>query len=229
MSTKENLATLNQIFQAIFQQDNPWSLEAFMKKFTFDIELPILVHDSTTGEPTYSAMPNAKSYIPADNVRRREDWLLPPRKFQSIDEILTTWQSINLTTTERVNDCENVTASDPIYNSTNVYASTNCGGCDHILFCDGTYDSNYSVACRRSTDLNYCLRVDDSAACTNSYNVICSGQVSNSYFIQDANHLHECMFCSHLEHRNFCIANVQFTETEYFLLKAEIIKWILQP
>ncbi len=228
MSTNENIKTLNQIFQTIFQKPLPWNLKTFCEKFTFDIKLPSLVRDSITEEATYSAMPNAKSFMTTASVQRRENWLLPKRIPHSIDEIIAIWESVNYIATERVTNSENVSASDPIYNSTNVHASTNCGDCDHILFCDGTYESNYAAACQRSTNLSYCLRVDDSAACTNSYNVICSNKISNSYFIQDASNLYECMFCSHLAHCQFCIANMQFTEAEYYRLKTEITKWILQ-
>lgn len=39
MSTDENIKTLNQIFQTIFQKPLPWNLKTFCEKFTFDIIL----------------------------------------------------------------------------------------------------------------------------------------------------------------------------------------------
>lgn len=68
MTEKETLALINKIFQAIFAQDSPYTLDQLKTKFASDIQLPQLVKDSTTGEPTYSAMPNAKNYITDANL-----------------------------------------------------------------------------------------------------------------------------------------------------------------
>lgn len=219
----------NKTFRAIFDQDNPYTLDELKKRFAFDIKLPAEVQDSTTGEKTYTAMPNAERYITNANQEQREDWLQPKRVIKSLPELLQLWSEVNLTTTERVYNSDDVVASDPIYQSAHVYNSTNCNNCQHIIYCDGTHASNYAIACQRSGNLSYCLRVDDSANCSNSYNVICSGKISHSFFIQDASNLHECIFCSHLANHEYCIANMQFEPEEYYKLKAKIIQWILRP
>lgn len=231
MTEAETLTLTNKIFQAIFAQDNPYNLDQLKAKFASDIQLPEAVLDSTTGETTYSAMPNSKSYITDANSGKwgeSKGWLLPQRPVKGIKDVLQAWQEINYITTERVYDSENVAASDPIYHSQNVYNSTNCGGCKNIIFCDGTYDSESAIACQRSTGINFCLRADDSNTCSNSYHVICSAKISNSLFIQDASNLHECIFCSHINNQKYCIANMQFTEKEYFRLKPKIVQWILR-
>lgn len=231
MEEKEINATTKKIFQAIFGQSCPYDLPTLREKFAFDLKLPIAVQDSTTDETTYSAMPNAKRFITEHNSHARDietGWLLPRRPFKSLKELLAIWQEINYTTTERVYDSEEVAESDAIYRSRVVYASTNCGDCDHILFCDGTYDSNYCIACQRSTGLSFCLRTDDSNSCTNCYNVINSGKASNCCFVQDASNLHECLFCSHLSNHEYCIANMQFEKSEYEKLKHQIIQWMLK-
>ena len=231
MTKDQTMQTANQIFQAIFAQDNPYNLDELKAHFAADIQLPTLVQDSTTGEDTYSAMPNAKSYITDSNSSKRDEttgWLLPTRPIKGIKDILAAWQEVNFITTERAYDCENVAASDPVYHSQNVYNSTNCGRCKNIIFCDGTYDTESAIACQRSTGLNFCLRVDDSNTCSNSYHVICSAKISNSLFIQDASNLHECLFCSHLSNQKYCIANMQFDEPTYRKLKAKVIEWILK-
>ncbi len=230
MTEAENLKIANDIFQNIFGRNNPYSLNDLLDKFAFDIALPTPVHDAETGEQTWSALPNMKNYLTDHNVSVRDStdgWMRPQRPLANLQDLLSAWQEINFTTTERIYDSENVSASDPIYNSQNVYRSTNCGRCKNILFCDGTFDSENILACQRSSDLNFCIRTDDSNTCSNCYQVICSGKISNSFFIQDCNSLHECMFCSHIAQHQFCIANMQFPEAEYFALKQEIINWIL--
>ncbi len=229
MNQAQTLTTCNQIFQAVFGRDNPYNFDQLKGKFAFDIILPVAVKDSTTGETTYTALPNAKQYITEANTHKRDTatgWMQPKRPLKSLKSMLAAWDAINYTTTERVYDSTNVSASDPIYNSENVYCSTNCGEGKNLIFCDGSYNCSFALACQRSNAVNFCIRADDSNACTNSYNVICSGKVSNSLFIQDCGDLHECIFCSHISNREYCIANMQFEPEEYFYLKTQIINWI---
>ena len=85
----------------------------------------------------------------------------------------------------------------------------------------------YTLASQRSKSCSFCIRTDDSKNCSNSYNVICSNKVINSLFIQDCYDLYECIFCSHIASKRYCIANMQFEEAEYFEIKKLIIDWIL--
>ena len=96
-----------------------------------------------------------------------------------------------------------------------------------MIFCDSCGDSEFLLASQRSSVCNFCIRTDDSTNCSNSYNVICSNKISNSLFIQDCFDLYECMFCSHIASKRFCIANMQFDEDEYYEIKKAIVRWIL--
>ena len=148
-------------------------------------------------------------------------------EIDSLDDIIMLWKKINLTTTERVYDSENVSKSDTIYRSENVYRSLDCRECKNILYSDGCANSEFILGCQRTGMSNFCIRVDDSGECTNSYNVICSAKISNSFFIQDCKNLDECIFCSHITDKKYCISNMQFEKEEYFGIKEEIINWIL--
>lgn len=227
MLAPEALATADKIFQAIFGQNNPFTLEKLKEKFAFDIQLPTKVKDSTTGETTYTAVPGAKKFMIDKNTWDHE-WEHPSRHLASMKDILDAWDEINDMSTERVYHSENVHLSDPIYDSVNIYGSTNCGRGKNLLYCDDSYDCSFCIACSRSGTLNFCIRTDDSSNCSNSYGVICSNKITNSLFIQDANTLHECMFCSHIEQKEYCIANMQFEKDEYLFLKSQVIKWLLE-
>ena len=168
-----------------------------------------------------------EKYDTFQNEEAREDWMLPKRNIDSIDDIVEIWRETNLTTTERCFNSLNVAQSDTIYDSENVWRSANCTNCKNIAFCDSCHKSEYLLASQRSNSCSYCLRTDDSTNCTNSYNIICSGKVSNSLFIQDSSSLHECMFCSHLVNKRYCIANMQFEKEEYFQWKKAVLEWIL--
>lgn len=228
MDEKKALEIINQTMMGIFGAKSPWGLGEFMEKFAFDIKLPVMVHDATTGEETWAESLNAAKYISFKNEEARETWMLPKREISSIDDIIEIWRETNYTTGERNFGSVNVGESDTIYESENVWRSANCNRCKNIVFCDGCHASEYTLASQRSGSCTYCLRVDDSANCTNSYNVVCSGKISNSLFIQDANSLHECMFCSHITNKRYCIANMQFEKEEYFAWKKAVMEWILQ-
>lgn len=220
----------NEVFRAVFGRDNPYTLDQLKEKFASDIQLPVAVHDDTTGELTYTAMPNAEKYITNFNICNRESadaWMLPPRPMKGIKDILARWQEINYTTTERVFNSDRVYCSDPIYESSDVYLSTNCSRSQKILYCDGSFEANCAIACQRSGNVSYCIRADDSNSCSNSYSVVCSEKISNSLFIEDASTLHECIFCSHISNHEYCIANTQFDKETYYKIKEQIIDWLL--
>jgi len=83
------------------------------------------------------------------------------------------------------------------------------------------------LASCRSISSNFCIRCDDLQNCSNSYSVICSNKIINSLFIQDCFDLYECMFCSHIAGKKYCIANMQFEKEEYFEIKKIVVEWIL--
>jgi hypothetical protein len=215
------------VFVNVFGISNPFKIKEILEKFAFDVKIPQEVKDSTTGETTWAESINPTKFISQLNSWKKESWMQETKEVNSIDDIIECWQKINYTTTERNYNSENVFESDTIYNSENVIRSSNCNECKNIMFTDGCHHCEYIIACQRSGESSFCIRVDDSANCTNSYNVACSGKISNSFFIQDCNSLHECMFCAHISNKRFCIANMQFEEEEYYEIKKEVVNWIM--
>lgn len=228
MNEKQALEMVGQVVMATLGVKNPWSLTEFMEKFAFDVKLPVMVHDSTTGEETWAESMNSARFITMANEQAREAWMMPRRQVESVDDIIEIWRETNFTTTERNFGSVNVAQSDTVYESENVWRSANCNRCKNIAFCDGCHASEFLLASQRSGSCTYCIRTDDSANCTNSVNVICSGKISNSLFIQDANSLHECMFCSHIANKRYCIANMQFEKEEYFAIKKWVVEWMIK-
>lgn len=226
MKDKITKDIISKAFLSIFDLNPKITKSEILKHFAFDIKLPVMVNDSTTGEETWAESMNPTKYITQQNSEQRETWMLEKRQISSIDDIIATWREINYTTTERNYNSENVFESDTVYSCNNVIRSADCSDCHNIMFCDGCQHCNYCIASQRSSNCEFCLRVDDSSSCTNSYNVICSGKISNSFFIQDCSDLHECIFCSHISNKRYCIANMQFEKAEYFRIKDEIIQWI---
>ena len=230
MNDKEALKIINKIFKSIFDKDNNYTLEEILEKFAFDIKLPKQVTDSTTNEITWADSISSGRFITNENMEKRDKevgWMLPKKDINDLEELINIWNSINLTTTERVYDSINVAKSDTIYRCENVYRSTDCSDSKNIIYCDSCGNSEYLLASQRSGTCNFSIRCDDSKDCSNSYSVICSNKVSNSLFIQDCYNLYECIFCSHIASKRYCIANMQFESDEYYQIKEKIIEWIL--
>lgn len=219
---------LDKISGNVFGYKNPFTPEQFMQKFAFDVRLPKQTNDSMTGETTWAQSLAASRYVTFANVTKlREDWMVPKRPLGSIEEVLTAWQETNLMATERQIESLNVHECDNIYNSDTVFRSQDIHRSKNIAFCDGIMESEYVAASQRSNTNTYCIRIEDSKECSNSFNIIWSGKVANSMFIQDSYDVYECLFCSHITSKRFCIANMQFEEEEYFKLKKMVVEWVL--
>lgn len=231
MHEKEAINVVNKVFENVFRQKNCYSLEEILAEFAFDVKLPQRVIDSTTGEETWASSINPTKFITqknSENFNHGKGWMLKKREVNNLEEVIKLWKKVNFTTTERIYDSSNISQSDTIYRSENLYRCNDCIACKNSLYLDGGNKLEYCIASQRSGNCSFCIRVDDSGDCMNSYNVICSAKISNSFFIQDCNSLHECMFCSHISNRKYCIANMQFEKEEYFGIKKEIIDWILR-
>lgn len=230
MSERETLEVIDKIFLNVLEEKNDFTLEQILEKFAFDVKLPKQVNDSITNEITWADSINNGKFITLENMEKKDTkdgWMLPRREINNLQDLIDLWNSINLVTTERVYDSINVSKSDTIYGCENVYRSSDSHACKNIIYCDSCSRCEFVLASQRSTTCSFCIRTDDSKDCSNSYNVICSNKISNSFFIQDCFNLYECMFCSHIANKRFCIANMQFEQEEYYEIKKAIEKWIL--
>jgi hypothetical protein len=219
---------LDKVVGSVFGVQNPYTLEQAMQKFAFDRRLPQQVYDATTNQPTWAISVNPSRFVTLENSTKHEEWVtMQPRQLNSIEDILAAWSETNFTTTERLIDSYNVLESDLVYGSENVYRSTNIRNSKNMIFSENVDQSEYIVAGLGSTTSTFSVRVEDSQLTSNSFNVIWSAKIVNSFFIQDCFDLQDCMFCSHLAGKRFCIANMQYSEEEYNRLKQEVVKWIL--
>ena len=230
MSPDEAKQVLDKIVESVFGYKNPLSLDEARQKFAFDLRLPQQVQDSLTGEATWALSVNPTKFITSKNVEAKNqetDWMIPKRQLNSIDDVIMAWAETNATTTERSVDSANIGQSDGINACENIFRSMDIRDSKNILFSDGGNNLEYVVASSRSKTSSFCVRIEDSQLCSNSFNVIWSAKVTNSYFIQDCFDVMDCMFCSHIAGKRFCIANMQFSEEEYYKIKDIVVRWIL--
>lgn len=223
---------IDKIIGQVFGFQNPLSLDQALQKFAFDIRLPQQVVDSSNGQATWAQSTNPTKFISFENIMKKDEnaYVRPARRLNNIEEILAAWSEVNEMTTERYLDSINVGQSDNIYGSENVFRSQDVHNSKNVVFCDSvgsTGGCEYVLACQRSGALSFCVRVEDSGECSNSFNVQWCKYVVNSFFISDGTKLQDCMFTSHLSNQRFVVANMQFDEAEYKRLKDIVARWIL--
>lgn len=233
MNADEAKKILDKIVGQVFGFQNPLSLEQAMSKFAFDLKLPQQVYDSTDGSPTWAASTNPTRFVKMENARNNEasesEGLYAKQPINNLQELLDKWNAINYTTTEREIDTLNVAESDDVIRSENVYRSAGIQRSKNILFSEDVHDSEFIVGGQRAGSNNFCIRIQDSGECSNSFEVSWSTRITNCMFIHDAADMQDSMFCTNIKGKRFCIANMQFTEEEYTKLRAEVVRWILTP
>lgn len=228
MTPQEAQETLDKIIGQITGFHNPYNLADFMQKFAFDVRLPMIVNDSITGEQTWAQSINPSKFVTMKNSMAYEDmWEVEKRPLKTVEDILTAWSETNHMTTERQIEADHVGESDNIYNSEWIYRSQDIHFSKYVLFCDSSRNLEYAAAIQRSNNTTYSARVEDSTEVSNCFSVTWSGKISNCFFINDCYDMYECMFCSHMRGKRYCIANMQFEEAEYRELKQLVIQWIL--
>lgn len=229
MDSKVAKEILDKVMGAVFGYQNPYSLEQAMEKFAFDLNLPQQVPDSVTGKPTWATSLNPSRFVAMENmlkINEDDEWMQPKKEMKTIEEVLLAWSKTNYTTAERQIDSINVAESDSVHGCENVYRSAMIRRSKNILFSRSCGDSEFLVGCSESVTSTFSIRVEDSQLVSNSFNVIWSAKVTNSFFIQDCYDVMDCMFCSHIAGKQYCIANMQFEKEEYERIKDIVVRWI---
>lgn len=232
MNADEAKKVLDTIIGQVCGYQNPLSLEQFMQKFAFDVRLPQMVYDSTDNTPTWASSTNPTKFIKMENARRRfeeNDSLQPKRPVNNLQELLAMWGEINLTTTEREIESISIAESDNIIKSENVYRSQDIRRSKNIIFSDGLENSEFIAAGSRSGSNAFCIRIEDSGECSNSFGISWSSKINKCFFIHDCYDMQDSMFCTNMRGKQYCVANMQFTQAEYEQLRQQVIQWILSP
>lgn len=230
MNSKTAKQIADYIFKDVFQIDNPFSLEELQEKFAIDIPRVSKIKCAISGKETWAFAPaNNKVASPSaiDEKFKKDEWMQKDKSIKSMSDILKAWDEINYQRGEKYINSSEVFASDSIFNSSNVYQSVAVFDSKNIVFSYKQFDSNYMLASRDDSSCTLGIRVRESIYCSSNFEVSWSNKVAKSMFIYDCYDLYECLFCSHIRSKKYCIANVQFEKEEYFKLKKEVVAWIL--
>ena len=219
------------IFKDVFGIENYYSLEQLQKKFAIDIPSTQKVSCTLSKKDTWtiSSKENkiASQKAIADQFKK-DEWMRKKKSIGSVEDILKAWDEINYLTGEKYVNSQEVAESDGIYNSASVYHSMSVFDSKNIIFSYKIFDCNYMLASRDDSSCTLGIRTKESIFCSSGFEISWSNKVSKGMYIHDGFDLYECLFCSHIRSRKYCIANMQFEKEEYFKLKNNIIKWILK-
>lgn len=230
MNKVEAKTILDKIVKQIFGVENPLTLEECKEKFTFDVRLPYKVTDASDGSDTWATSNNPTKFVKQENARNNgsgDGGLYAPQPIKDLSELLSKWEAINFTTAEFSIDSLNLAESDLIMNSENVFHSGTISRSKNIVYSENLFDCEYMFGSQNSGFSTFCIRVDDSVRCNDSFNVTRSADLTNCFFMHDCGDMQDSMFCSNMNGQRFCIANMQFEEAEYKRLRKEVIEWIL--
>lgn len=235
MDEKTALQTAQKILKQVFQfpeyhkRIEELKLERIEEKFSFDIPKPEERICALSGKKTYAFFADEKvaSLKAIAEEFQKTGWIRKKRSLNSMDDILKAWEEIKIYTAEKQINSLNIAKSDGIYNSRNIYKSISIFDSRDIIFCYKIFNSAFMLASRDNSSCSFGVRISESINCSNCFEVSWSNKVSNSLFIHDSYDLYECLFCSHLKSKKYCIANMQFEKKEYFRLKRMVVEWVL--
>lgn len=228
---QKNIKTITDyIFKEVFGIENPFTLEELKKKFAFDIPMAKKRICDLSGETTWSFDSSEEKIATQPAIAdhfKKDEWMRKKRPLGSIQDIMNAWKEINYLASDKNINSKDVFQSDGIYNSASVCQGVSIFDSKNIVFGYKIFDSNYLLASRDDSSCTLGIRIKESLFCSSSFEVTWSNKVSQSMFIHDGYDLFNCLFCSHLRTKKYCVANIQFEKEEYFKIKKMVIDWIL--
>ena len=219
----------NYLFTDIFGRENSYSLEELQQKFAIDIPIVRKAQCGLSKKDVWTFSSPEEKIVSQQAVTDRfgkDEWIFPKKPLTTMEEILHTWSEINYSTGEKYINSSDTSESDGVYTSSQVYRSISVFNSKNILYSYKIFDCDYMFASRDDESCTLGIRVKESIFCSSNFEVSWSNKVSKSMFIHDGFDLYECLFCSHIRSRKYCIANMQFEKEEYMHIKKMVIDWI---
>ena len=230
MNKEKATEIIAKVWKNIFGADKQIDFDEFMQKYAYDIQLPIEVAEYETGDETWVSELQHGNYtkyekVMASSAEGKSD--KQKKELDSMDAILSAWKESFVLASEIYVDTIYAAESDSIYRSENVFRSWNIYDGKNIVLCSNNgANCEYVVASRGSGSSQYCIRLNNSGECNSSFDVYNSAKISRSFYVYNCFDMYECMFCSNMQGKKYCIANMQFEKEEYFRIKAMVIDWI---
>lgn len=220
------------IFQDVFDIQNPYSLDQLRQKFAFDIPRAKKVKCALSGKETWSFSDEGNKIASPQAIEDRfqkDEWMRKKIPLHSIEDVLHAWEEIQYIRGEKYIDAQDVFESNGVYQSRSVYHSISIFNSSNIMFSYKLFDCSSMFGCRDSSSCTFGIRIKESVYSSSCFEISWSSKISKSLYVHDGFDLFECMFCSHLRSKKYCIANIQFGKDEYMRIKKMMIVWITKP
>lgn len=215
------------IWKEIFPNLPVLAIDDFKNYFTQDLSLPILKKCYISDKELYiSPEYDYKRFVDRSELMKRDEidnHMEPKTQINSLRDILSKISQIAYYRASRLENSEVIEESDDIHSSSFIYNSTHVYSCQKILFSYNMAQSELIMASKGSKSCSFGIKLYDSSSVSNSFDVSWSAKCSNSYFCHNCYGLRDCLFCFHLSSKQYCIANMQFSEEEYKKLKNIIL------
>ncbi len=216
------------VWEEIFPGINPIDQAAFKKLYCNDIPLP-QAYPAISGNISVYSSPEYgyKKFITKEESEKRmntDNFMEPKTDIASFADVLKLMEKRATFRGNRALNSDVTEESDDIYSSSYIYNSAHVYSSQKLMYCFNMKTSEYLLASKGSGDCSFGIRVIDSGSISNSFDVGWSSKSANSYFSYSVVDVRDCMFCFHIMSKQYCIANMQFSQEEYKKLKEKILK-----
>ena len=125
---------------------------------------------------------------------------------------------------------ENCPYMNQAWYSKDSYLCFDMGFCEHNMFCDITYHSDYMVDCLSVRNSGYSYQLVDCNKCNNSIFLQDCTNCNDSYFSYDCNGCNNIAFCSNLRNKSYHLFNKPVSKEEFERIVSDIksgshLKW----
>lgn len=218
------LDILNSAWSAIFPDTKlGLSLEDFEAEYCLDLALPLYGESLWGGHPVAMSKPYRHA-ASQSQIEKRTDELqqTPPFSGSSVEELLNCAFSNLLFSGDNHYDSENVIQSDNVFKSREIFYSRAIHQSKKVVFSGDSIGLENAAACDSSGYSQFVIRAIDSINCSRCFDIYQSGKCSGCLFVSNCYNLHDCILCTNLRSKRYCIGNMQFTEANYRKLRKEI-------
>ena len=228
MINKVFLDIYNAVWKEVFPDITPLPIDTFKSIFTKDLLLPIQKECVVKKTPIYIGKEYTYKRFISDEARWErinvDNNMSPKIPVSSLTDIVPKVQEFAFFKGSRTQNSDVVEESDDIHSSSYIYNSEHIYNSSKILFGYNIQQSEFLLASSGNKACEFGIALVDSASTSNSFDIGWSAKSSNCYFCNNVFDLRDCMFCFNIESKQYCIANMQFTEEEYKKLKPMILK-----
>ncbi len=230
MDEKKAKSLADFIFKDIFGRDNPFSLDELEERFAYEINLPRKVKDDITGADLWSSFPKKKMVSTRTIMEQGKMnlWAKKPKPIRSMDDVAAYWEDINYFQGDKNMASQEVLESDGVYMGHTVYRSTQVFNSQNILFSEDAYNCKYLMCSLHNSACTSGIRMVQNTFCTSSFAVTWSKKVSKSMFVNGSYNLYECLFCSNIDSKQYCVCNMQLPKEEYLKVKRMVVDWAIK-